>query len=410
MVGIRSNALPPEELATMLSTLRTQEEEIQTLLTLLSNAIVENNLASAEQITGNLLDAEQLLSIQLRSLHYPIFSSANYWYERDWNSFWPVYSDFGHSLVRINGSDLQLYVYLFGWFMEPDNLKLKTNLLDAIATYRQGLVQHRIVLEKVLPYTVNVLTSPNAVILGYQLPEEIEVNSSITLMVDIANTSSNEAKNVVVIIEPSESAEIQSSPAIQLASLHAGERTKVQYQFLPKDEIGFFSIVTRVENGTGDSLIGFFQASRPEKPPVPTPMSEPLGASTGGGGFILLILGVVFVIGSAMVTIAVRNKRESTRLRSTVTPAWLWDHSRATWYPLHPITRIGRGQFNDIRIMDRTVSRRHAIISHAGDMWYVRDLDSASGTYVNNRRVQLAPLKDGDLLQFGTTRMTFRQQ
>ncbi|MBV8147922.1 MAG: FHA domain-containing protein, partial [Candidatus Eremiobacteraeota bacterium] len=37
----------------------------------------------------------------------------------------------------------------------------------------------------------------------------------------------------------------------------------------------------------------------------------------------------------------------------------------------------------------------------------VRDLGSTNGTYVNGERVEARPLRDGDELTFGNTRMRF---
>jgi predicted amidophosphoribosyltransferase len=56
------------------------------------------------------------------------------------------------------------------------------------------------------------------------------------------------------------------------------------------------------------------------------------------------------------------------------------------------------------------VSRRHANLIHAGDSWYVVDLDSTNGTYVNGteiaRGVQV-PVQDGDRISFGDAELVF---
>lgn len=72
---------------------------------------------------------------------------------------------------------------------------------------------------------------------------------------------------------------------------------------------------------------------------------------------------------------------------------------------------LGRAQTNQVVLADDRVSRRHASI-HAQDeheYWLV-DLGSSNGSYVNGRRVhQPMRLRDGDVLQIGPFRLTFRQ-
>lgn len=66
---------------------------------------------------------------------------------------------------------------------------------------------------------------------------------------------------------------------------------------------------------------------------------------------------------------------------------------------------LGRGAAADIRIDDRSVSRRHARIAEASGLYYVEDLGSANGTFVNGRAVKdKTYLSDGDILQLGARR------
>jgi pSer/pThr/pTyr-binding forkhead associated (FHA) protein len=52
------------------------------------------------------------------------------------------------------------------------------------------------------------------------------------------------------------------------------------------------------------------------------------------------------------------------------------------------LVTIGRGEDMDIRIEhDRTASRRHARISREGDSYYLEDLGSTNGTFLNGRRI-----------------------
>ncbi|MDB9822185.1 FHA domain-containing protein [Deltaproteobacteria bacterium] len=67
-------------------------------------------------------------------------------------------------------------------------------------------------------------------------------------------------------------------------------------------------------------------------------------------------------------------------------------------------TEIGRGTGNDIRIPDKPVSRKHAIINYAGGNFHIRDLKSSYGTKVDGQEVTPGGvvINDGAQIQFGT--------
>ena len=71
------------------------------------------------------------------------------------------------------------------------------------------------------------------------------------------------------------------------------------------------------------------------------------------------------------------------------------------------LTRLGRAEDSDISLDDITVSRRHAEITKIGGAYFVRDLGSLNGTYVNQRRIDESPLRDGDDLQVGKFHLCF---
>lgn len=70
---------------------------------------------------------------------------------------------------------------------------------------------------------------------------------------------------------------------------------------------------------------------------------------------------------------------------------------------------IGRGHENDLIIQDQTISRNHAILqsTEAGE-FYLIDLGSRNGTFVNERRVGVPiKLKHADVIKFGKTETVF---
>jgi hypothetical protein len=73
---------------------------------------------------------------------------------------------------------------------------------------------------------------------------------------------------------------------------------------------------------------------------------------------------------------------------------------------LDAITTIGRDVNNAIVVDDQFASAEHAVLTYRGRTWYVEDLDSTNGTFVNGARVEgVAPLGYGDELQIGQVRL-----
>jgi VWFA-related protein len=67
------------------------------------------------------------------------------------------------------------------------------------------------------------------------------------------------------------------------------------------------------------------------------------------------------------------------------------------------LTRLGRSRMNDVIVSDPSVSRRHAEIRYTSGGFWVHDLGSSFGTFVNSDRVGMEgrQLRNGDRLQLG---------
>lgn len=70
-----------------------------------------------------------------------------------------------------------------------------------------------------------------------------------------------------------------------------------------------------------------------------------------------------------------------------------------------PSITIGRelSSDTDISIPSPTVSRKHARLTHEGDQWFITDLGSSNGTFVNGNRISKEPhaINPGDQIQLG---------
>jgi pSer/pThr/pTyr-binding forkhead associated (FHA) protein len=69
--------------------------------------------------------------------------------------------------------------------------------------------------------------------------------------------------------------------------------------------------------------------------------------------------------------------------------------------PLEGDFMIGRNRRMDIRIMARTISRKHAKITFRNGHYTITDLDSKGGVIVNERRISTTVLRHGDRIQIG---------
>jgi len=62
---------------------------------------------------------------------------------------------------------------------------------------------------------------------------------------------------------------------------------------------------------------------------------------------------------------------------------------------------IGRSRACDVVLGHPSVSRRHAELAHASDLWWVTDLGSTNGTWIRGHRVREAVVARGDILGLG---------
>lgn len=104
--------------------------------------------------------------------------------------------------------------------------------------------------------------------------------------------------------------------------------------------------------------------------------------------------------------------RESLSMPDPSSALELVDPAESSWgagatFPLDHYTTVGRHDDNTIELDDGFVSGSHAELSFEQGAWWLQDLNSTNGTWVNNQRVDAhsrVRLTDGDIVQFGRVR------
>ncbi|MDO7786188.1 DUF3662 and FHA domain-containing protein [Desulforamulus aquiferis] len=70
---------------------------------------------------------------------------------------------------------------------------------------------------------------------------------------------------------------------------------------------------------------------------------------------------------------------------------------------------MGRRDSCDIVLLDSSISRRHAQLEPAGGRYWLTDLGSTNGTYLNGLLVEKVELTSGDVISLGSTVLIFKE-
>lgn len=133
----------------------------------------------------------------------------------------------------------------------------------------------------------------------------------------------------------------------------------------------------------------------------------------------MIVLLYLFLLQIARVTlrelsVLARLESDAQEPRGTLSDAYLeivdpanTSYAPGTTFPLSPLTVLGRHLHCDISVDDASVSAEHAEITASGAEWWIRDLGSTNGTFVNGYEVAFpTQMKTGDIIQTG--RVKFR--
>ncbi len=125
----------------------------------------------------------------------------------------------------------------------------------------------------------------------------------------------------------------------------------------------------------------------------------------------LLFLGLLYAFLWSVVRVLLRDLRAAARepgaalgrLVALSSPSG--EPAVGATFNLDAVTTLGRDVNNAIVIEDDFVSANHATLTFRGRAWYVEDVGSTNGTFVNGTRIEgLSPLAFGDELQLGQVR------
>jgi FHA domain len=86
------------------------------------------------------------------------------------------------------------------------------------------------------------------------------------------------------------------------------------------------------------------------------------------------------------------------------------DGKKAGQFPLRDPVQIGRAEACHVRIDDMYSSQYHARLFPRNGAWFVEDLGSTNGTYLNRQRLQgAAEVQAGDRIKIGKTTMELKR-
>ncbi|MBM4320367.1 MAG: FHA domain-containing protein, partial [Deltaproteobacteria bacterium] len=77
-------------------------------------------------------------------------------------------------------------------------------------------------------------------------------------------------------------------------------------------------------------------------------------------------------------------------------------------YELTETNSLGRHPSQSIQIFDRVVSKEHALVVLREGKYFLNDLGSRNGTFLNGQRIsQSVPLRHNDEIKMGSTCLVF---
>lgn len=152
----------------------------------------------------------------------------------------------------------------------------------------------------------------------------------------------------------------------------------------------------------------------PDEPTSESPPAEESVATEDQGGFTpmqwTLVASCGLIIALAITWFVLRMRRKPSAAATTGNTYLELADNAGVRYPVSgSAIRIGRGQENDIRLANNSVSKHHAeILRNREGKLLITDLSSGNGVFVNGNRVDSAELFHGDLIELGEVHLIVR--
>jgi pimeloyl-ACP methyl ester carboxylesterase/uncharacterized protein YegL len=141
---------------------------------------------------------------------------------------------------------------------------------------------------------------------------------------------------------------------------------------------------------------------------IPTPTPAPL--ETGSSFPIAVAIVAMGVVGLLVYIVTVTTKR-GRKLEGVAGSAFLIGLSgecQGRTFTINGISLIGRGRECQVILTERAISRQHTKIRFASGQWYLQDLNSSGGTFLNGNRINAARINSGDKFRVGSSEFEFK--
>jgi pSer/pThr/pTyr-binding forkhead associated (FHA) protein len=126
----------------------------------------------------------------------------------------------------------------------------------------------------------------------------------------------------------------------------------------------------------------------------------------------LAFLALIYLFLIGVVRVLIRDLRAASREPATelgrliVLASPSGEPAVGTVFALDAVTTIGRDVNNAVVIEDPFASSEHCALTFRGRAWFVEDLGSTNGTFLNGNQVDgTAPMSYGDEIQVGEVRL-----
>lgn len=125
--------------------------------------------------------------------------------------------------------------------------------------------------------------------------------------------------------------------------------------------------------------------------------------------FVAITIFLIFLITVTLTVLFVRKSLHRQRLMRVSASLIELGEGRTVHKLITSAVRIGRGKDNDIELSNPSVSLHHAEIHRRREgEFYIVDLASTNGVYVNSEKVSQTQLSDGDVVELGEVSLRFR--